>query len=397
MSRNLYSVLGLSRQAETSEIRTAYKQLAKEHHPDKGGDPEKFKELSEAHEVLSDESRRRLYDVTGSISEQEHAQKQAQQQNPFGGMPGMPHGMSSQMFGGMFPGGPGGPGHSFAQGMNSAIPQRRKEGKGPGKNQEIPLQLEDYYKGRELNVKLGRQCFCKGCKGSGGSSTKTCEQCHGRGMLNQMINMGPIQMMTQAPCPPCGGKGQQILGKCLACGGRGMSHEEKTMKIIVEPGMTPGNTIVFPGMCSDHPSFTEAGDVTVILKEADEENVDTAQWSREGSRLKMTVTVNLTESLLGTVKMLKGHPGYPNGLPVDIAIGTQNLWVGTFPGLGMPVRGTPRHGEVVITILVVPTAEEVQALKTNAILLKTCLPALAPGPGLDNNGPVSLNQGKWTA
>jgi len=390
MSRNLYSVLGVSKQADTSEIRTAYKQLAKEHHPDKGGDPEKFKQLSEAHEVLSDDSRRRLYDMTGSISEQEHAQ----QQNPFSGMP---HGMFSQMFGGMFPGGPGGPGHSFAQGMNSAIPQRRKEGKSPGKNQEIPLQLEDYYKGRELNVKLGRQCFCKTCKGSGGLSARQCDQCHGRGNLNQMINMGPIQMMTQTPCPPCGGKGQQVLGKCLACGGRGMSHEEKTMKIIVEPGMTPGNTIVFPGMCSDHPSFTEAGDVTVILKEADEENQDTAQWSREGTRLKTTVTVSLTESLLGTVKILKGHPGYPNGLPIDIAVGTQNMWVGTFPGLGMPVRGTPRHGEAVITILVVPTPEEVQALKTNAILLKTCLPTLPPGPGLDNNGPISLNQGKWTA
>ena len=70
MSRNLYSVLGVSKNAETAEIRTAYKQLAKEHHPDKGGDPEKFKELSEAHEVLSDDARRRLYDQTGSISEQ---------------------------------------------------------------------------------------------------------------------------------------------------------------------------------------------------------------------------------------------------------------------------------------------------------------------------------------
>jgi DnaJ family protein A protein 2 len=391
MSRNLYSVLGLSRDAETQEIRTAYKQLAKEHHPDKGGDPEKFKELSEAHEVLSDDSRRRLYDMTGSISEQEHAQAQ---QSPFGGMPGgMPHGMFSQMFGGMFPGGQGG--QSFAQGMNSAMPQRRREGKGPGKNQEIPLQLDDYYKGRELNVKLGRQCFCKGCKGTGGASTKACDQCKGRGVLNQMINMGPIQMMAQTPCPPCGGKGEQVLGKCVTCQGRGMTHEEKTMKIIVEPGMMPGNTIVFQGMCSDHPSFTEAGDVTVILKDADEENADTALWSREGTRLKTTVTVSLTESLLGTIKVIKGHPGYPNGLPIDIAVGTQNLWVGTFPGLGMPVRGTPRHGEAVITVLVVPTPEEVQALKTNAILLKTCLPALAPGPGFD--GPVSLNQGKWTA
>jgi DnaJ-class molecular chaperone len=174
-----------------------------------------------------------------------------------------------------------------------------------------------------------------------------------------------------------------------------MTHEEKNLKINVEPGMMPGNTIVFSGMCSDHPSFTDAGDVTVILKEADEENPFTALWAREGSRLKTTVTVSLTESLLGTIKMIKGHPGYPNGLPIDIAVGIQNMWVGTFPGLGMPIRGTPRHGEAVITVLVVPTPEELQALKTNAILLKTCLPTLAPAA--DTSGPVSLNQGKWTA
>ena len=377
MSKNLYSILGVSRQAETSEIRSAYKQLAKEHHPDKGGDPEKFKELNQAHEVLSDDSKRRHYDMTGSINQDDHSNMQ---QSPFGGIHAS---MFSQMFGGMFPG--------------PSMSPRKQEGKGPGKNQEIPLQLDDYYKGRELNIKLGRQCFCKTCKGSGGSSTKPCDQCHGRGILNQMVNMGPIQMLAQTPCPPCNGKGQQTIGKCQACNGRGMAHEEKNMKINVEPGMMPGNTIVFSGMCSDHPSFTEAGDVTVILKEADEENPDVAQWSREGSRLKATITINLTESLLGTIKVLKGHPGYPNGLPIDIAVGTQNLWSGTFPGLGMPVRGTPRYGEAVITVLLVPTAEEVQALKTNAILLKTCLPSLPPAPGSDANGPVSLNQGKWTA
>jgi DnaJ-class molecular chaperone len=82
--------------------------------------------------------------------------------------------------------------------------------------------------------------------------------------------------------------------------------------------MMPGNTIIFSGLCSEHPQFTEAGDVTVILREADEESEETGQWSREGSRLKRTVTINLTEALLGTIKMVKGHPGYPNGLPIEI-------------------------------------------------------------------------------
>ena len=378
MSRNLYSVLGVSKNAETAEIRTAYKQLAKEHHPDKGGDPEKFKQLSEAHEVLSDESRRRMYDMTGSISEQGVGR-------PFDNDFPMPD-IFSHMFGGMFPGGPN---------MGQNISGRKRDGKGPGKNQEIPLRLIDFYQGRNLSIKLGRQCFCKGCKGSGGTSTRTCEHCGGRGQVNQVAQMGPIQVVSQSQCPPCSGKGQQVSGKCLTCGGRGMMHEEKTMDVKVEPGMLPGNTLIFPGMCSDHPSFTEAGDVTVILRESEEDNADTALWSREGSRLKISVGLSLSEALLGTIKLVKGHPGYPNGVPIEIPVGVQNMWTGTFPGLGMPVRGTPRFGEAVITVLVSPTEAELVALKANGVAMKSFMPN--KNSPVDPNATISLNVGKWTA
>ena len=174
-----------------------------------------------------------------------------------------------------------------------------------------------------------------------------------------------------------------------------MAHEEKNMEVKVEPGMMSGNTLVFPGMCSDHPSFTEAGDVTVILRESDEDNADTAQWSREGTRLKTTVTVGLSEALLGAIKVVKGHPGYPNGLPLEIPVGVQNLWSGTFPGLGMPIRGTPRFGDAIITVLVSPTDAELQALKANGLMMRTFMPAVQSS--LDPNATVSLNVGKWTA
>jgi DnaJ-class molecular chaperone len=147
-------------------------------------------------------------------------------------------------------------------------------------------------------------------------------------------------------------------------------------------------------MCSDHPQFTEAGDVTVILREA-EESHDAGNWCREGSRLKTTVTVNLTEALVGTIKMVKGHPGYPNGLPIEIPVGVQNMWIGTFSGLGMPIRGTPRYGDALITVLVAPTDIEIQSLKVNGIMLKTFMPALGPVEGTE--GAISLNIGKWQA
>ena len=380
MDRDLYTVLGVSKTAETSEIRSAYKQLAKEHHPDKGGDPEKFKELSQAHEVLSDEERRKMYDITGSVSEQ------GQGGGPFGG--GMPFPMSemfSGMFGGMFPGGPMGPG---GMGMRQG---RRQEGKAPGKSQDLPLRISDYYNGRTLSVKLGRHSFCKVCKGSGAASTSQCTDCGGQGQVRQMIHMGPIQMLSQGPCHPCQGKGQRNSGTCTGCDGRGLLPDEKSLEIKIEPGMMSGNTIVFSGMCSDSQGYTEPGDVTVVLREADEEG-DARGWAREGTKLKTSITINLTESLLGTTKILKGHPGFPNGVPLEIPAGVQNMWTGSIPTLGMPVRGTPKFGEAYISVLVIPTTEELAALNKNASLLQTAFPNLPQVP----NSPEVPKSGRWS-
>ena len=380
--RDLYSVLGVNRNAETSEIRTAYKQLAKEHHPDKGGDPEKFKELSQAHEVLSDEKRRKMYDMTGSINE--GGGGPGGPGGPFAG--GMPFPMSEMfggMFGGMFPGGP--MGH---MGGNN----RRREGKSPGKSQDIPLRISDYYSGRHLSVKLGRQVFCGGCKGSGAESTETCPECQGQGQVRQLVQMGPIQMISHGPCNMCRGKGQKTIGQCNECQGRGLLPEEKALEINIEPGMMSGNTIVFPGMCSDSQGYSEPGDVTVVLREADEEG-DSRGWVREGTRLKTSITVNLTEALIGTVKVLKGHPGFPNGVPIEIPAGVQSMWSGTMPGLGMPIRGTPKFGEAFISVLVIPTAEELAALKQQNTLLKSMLPQQPPVP----ESSETVRSGRWFA
>ena len=385
--RDLYTVLGVNRNADTSEIRTAYKQLAKEHHPDKGGDPEKFKELSQAHEILSDEGKRKYYDMTGNISEQGGAGGPGGPGGPFGGMPfggGMPE-MFSHMFGGMFPGGPfGGPGASGGPGG------RRREGKSPGKTQDLPLRIADYFHGRNLNVKFGRSVFCKGCKGSGAASTQKCDTCNGQGQVKQVVQMGPMQMLSQGPCPTCRGKGEKNVGQCDGCQGRGLLPDEKTLDIKIEPGMMSGNTVVFSGMCSDHPGFTESGDVTVVLREAEEEG-DAASWLREGNKLKTSTKLTLSESILGTTKVLFGHPGFPRGVPIEIPPGVQNMWTGTIPTLGMPIRGTPKFGEAYVTVLVIPTAEELNALKTQSTLLKAALPPVGSVPECSETTRI----GKW--
>ena len=386
---DLYSVLGVSRNAETSEIRTAYKQLAKEHHPDKGGDPEKFKEVSQAHEILCDSTRRKVYDMTGNTSDQPE-QSPFSQGHPFGHGQGMPFGngvpfgmpeMFGNMFGGMFPG----------ANMGGGV-KKRREGKAPGKTQEIPLRIADYYHGRQISVKFARQVFCKPCKGSGAASTKKCEQCNGQGQVRQVIQMGPMNMVTDAPCPACRGAGEQGTGQCNGCQGKGLLQEAKNLEIKVEPGMMPGNTVVFSGMCSDNPGFTEAGDVTVILRDSEEEN-EAARWMREGNKLKTNITINLTEALLGTTKILYGHPGFANGVPVQVSAGVQNLWTGTIPGLGMPIRGTPKFGEAFITVVIVPTDEELVMLRSNTEKVSQIMPPLPPTPS-SSEAPRS---GTWAA
>jgi len=168
--------------------------------------------------------------------------------------------------------------------------------------------------------------------------------------------------------------------------------EEKSLDIKIEPGMMSGNTIVFSGLCSDNPAFTEAGDLTMILRDAEEDG-DAKQWMRDGNRLKTSLTINLTESLLGTTRVLKGHPGFPNGVPIEIPAGVQNMWTGTIPTLGMPIRGTPKFGEAYVSVVIVPTADELDALKANSSLLKSAMPSIPPM----EECPETARLGRWSA
>jgi len=199
-------------------------------------------------------------------------------------------------------------------------------------------------------------------------------------------------MLSQGICSACRGKGEKPVGKCNGCQGRGVLPEEKTLEITIEAGMMAGNTVVFSGMCSDSQGYTEPGDVTVVLREAEEEG-DARNWIREANRLKTSIKINLTDALLGTKKLLYGHPGFPNGVPIEIPPGVQNMWSGTMPGLGMPIRGTPKFGEAYVSVIVVPTLEELVALKQQMQLLKSMFPQQPLCPETSE----TVRVGKWAA
>jgi DnaJ family protein A protein 2 len=349
---DLYTVLGVSKEADTNEIKKAFKKLAMTHHPDKGGDPEEFKKLQHAHEVLTDDQKRKVYDMTGSDN------GEMPQGGPFGG--GMPFDMGD-LFGGLF--GMGGP----MGGMGGPRVNRVKRPQGPPKTIELPLTLKDYYLGKKLQVKFERAKFCKACKGEGATSFQSCGTCKGQGVVRQMVMMGPIHMVNEGPCRDCNGQGKSASGNCYVCSGKKVRPEEKQIEVNIEPGMKPGDVLVFSKECSDDPSYEEPGDVHILLQEARGDD----SWDRKGDDLETQVQLTLSESLLGCTKTLAGHPGYPDGLTIQIECGVQNNKTLIYQGKGMIKKGaTVTHGNLHCKMHINVTDKDREVLKRNEPVLK---------------------------
>lgn len=357
---NLYDILGVSKGADTNEIRKAFKKQALVHHPDRGGDQEKFKQIQHAHDILTDERRRQVYDMTGSEDENAGG----------GGFPGgVPFDIGS-IFSGMADFGGMGMGGMFGMpGMGGMSGQRRggsrmKIPKAPPKVQEIPLTLHDYYHGRHFQVKFERQKFCDVCKGEGATSFQSCSPCQGRGIQRQVMMMGPIHVVNEGPCGECQGSGKKASGNCYVCQGKKTRPQEKTLDVKIEAGMKPGEMLVFEKECSDDPNFEEPGDVHLLLQEADGDE----GWTRKGDDLYTNLSISLGETLLGCVKSVKGHPGFPEGLPVTVPWGTQNKQVLVVHEQGM-TKKSGGHGNLHVEIHVTVTEKDRDILERNKPLL----------------------------
>jgi DnaJ family protein A protein 2 len=354
MADTLYKVLGVARGADADEIKKAYRKQALLSHPDKGGDPEKFKQVQKAYEILSDDQRRAMYDQTGSeqdMSNEIPFSPFGPGGTPFGGMPfgggGVPFDIGS-MFG-MF-----GPGMPQPQGA------KRRGGKAPPKIHEMPVSLWDYYHGKRVKIQFERQKFCEPCKGDGAEKYDTCAGCGGSGMRQQVIMMGPMRAVTHAPCTDCRGEGKRISLVCKSCNGKKFVTQEKVLEVTIAAGMRPKGVIVFEKECSDQHEYVEAGDVHIVLQEADEEN----RFKRIAGTddLQVATTIGLRDSLLGCTERLAGHPGHPQGLPIDIPVGVQNGETIVIAGEGMP-RKEGGRGDLRLLVSVRATDAEKSVLK----------------------------------
>lgn len=302
--RDYYEVLGVSKTATADEIKQAYRRKAKECHPDLHPDDktaeERFKELNEANEVLSDPDKRARYDQFGFDGPSMGAGGAGG--NPFGGMDFGGMGFDSifdQIFGG---------------GMGTTS-RRQGPVQGADLRYELRITFEEAARGCEKSFDFYRNENCKTCGGSGakpGTEPVTCQTCHGTGQ----VRSGGGFMVTVRTCPTCGGTGKVIQDKCTACGGSGRTRVKRTATVKVPAGIDNGQTIVMNGQGEPGLRGGPNGDlyINVIVKPH-------KLFRRDGYDLRLEFPISFTQAALGAdvdIPTLNGPVKY------HIPEGTQN-------------------------------------------------------------------------
>uniref|UniRef100_A0A6M2DKK9 Putative dnaj c chaperone protein n=1 Tax=Xenopsylla cheopis TaxID=163159 RepID=A0A6M2DKK9_XENCH len=277
-----YDVLGVKPGCTPEDLKKAYRKLALKYHPDKNpNEGERFKLISQAYEVLSDPAKKSIYDQGG-----EQALKEGG-----GGAGGFssPMDLFDMFFGGGFSGGRGG---------------RRRERRGKDVIHQLPVSLEELYKGAVRKLALQKNVICDKCEGRGGKkgAVEQCPTCRGSGMQVQIQQLGPgMIQQIQSVCSECRGSGERINPKdrCKQCQGRKTVRERKILEVHVDKGMTDGQKIVFAGEGDQEPEL-EPGDIVIVLDEKDHPN-----FKRSGSDLILRMNIQLVEALCGFQKVVK--------------------------------------------------------------------------------------------
>jgi len=269
-NKKLYEVLGVGKEVSSNEIKKAYFKLAKEHHPDKGGDPEKFKEIQAAYEVLSNPEKKEIYDKYGLDG----------LTNGGGGMDPF-----ADLLGGLFGGGRRGGGGAKQQRKVKPVVK------------EIKVKLEDVYAGKLLKIPHKKQKVCEECEGKGGKNAKKCTKCKGHGVVEKIVQLGPgFLSSSRAPCPDCNGEGTTYAkeDKCKNCTGKCVLQENKTLEVAIEPGIPNEHMIQFHGDGDEIPGAL-AGDLYIkVLIEPHK------HFERKGADLYYKKKISLYEALTGT-------------------------------------------------------------------------------------------------
>ncbi len=288
--RDYYEVLGIAKGASAEEIKKAYRKLALKYHPDYNpGDKdaeEKFKEINEANEILSDPAKRQKYDQFGFAGVD--PSYGAGQGGGFGGFDA--EGMDlGDLFGSFFGGGFGG---GFGGRSNPNAPR-----KGSDIRVRITLSFDEAVHGCKKSITITRQNVCPDCNGTGaanGSAPETCPDCGGRGYTVRQTRTPLGVMQSQQPCVRCGGKGKIVKNPCKTCHGGGKVATRKTLEVNIPAGIDDDQSIALRGMGDAGINGGPAGDVIVMVSVRTDE-----LFQRDGYDVWVTVPITYSQAVLG--------------------------------------------------------------------------------------------------
>ncbi|MBE6414755.1 MAG: molecular chaperone DnaJ [Verrucomicrobiaceae bacterium] len=338
---DFYKILGVEKNATAQEIKKAYRKLAMKYHPDRNPNnkeaEEKFRQASEAYEVLSDDDKRAKYDQFGHA-----AFKNGMGGASYGNGGFDPFDIFREAFGGM--NGGGSSFFDFFSGMGGGARQHDANApeRGSDIRAEIEITLEDAAKGASKTIRYSRLVECPECKGSGsksGSGRKSCPKCHGSGQV--FMSSGPIRFSQ--PCPDCRGTGVVIEDPCLKCSGEGRIKERTEVKFDIPAGVHTGSRFRKSGMGNAGVNGGSYGDLFIVIYVREHD-----VYERDDDDLYRNIDIRFTLAALGGVIEIQTITGKKTEL--KIPAGTQAGALLRVKGQGMPRLNSSSAGDLYLKI-----------------------------------------------
>lgn len=338
MPRDYYEVLGIAKTATQDEIKKAYRSLAKKYHPDVSTEAKevaeaKFKEISEAYEILSDEEKRKLYDQYGHDGVKNSFGQDGFSWDDFTRADDISD-IFGDIFGGMFGGRGRGRSRSSAQ-------------QGDSLRYDLEISLEDVLNGKKVNLDIPHAILCDACKGTGGKDGKvtTCKTCGGQGQVQRVARSPFGNMVTVSECPDCRGRGKTSEEKCPNCRGSGRVTKEAKISLNIPKGIEDGMRLRVAGEGNAGYNGGPAGDLYVVIHVKDDKTFD-----RDGANLWTGITVSYPKLVIGgeeKVKTLEGET-----VMLKIPAGTDVGTVLRIPGKGLPRMNSTSRGDLMVRVSV---------------------------------------------
>jgi len=344
--KDYYEVLGVGKSASDDEIKKAFRRLAVQHHPDRGGSEDDFKEVNEAYEVLKDHDKRKRYDQFGHAGVGSSASSSG---DPFAGFSGFGFGQGEQV---NFDFGDLGLGDIFGSffGGDMGGGRGRRQSRGRDVETNIEITFEQAIFGTEVQLRLNMEDICEHCKGTTvepGYKLEACDRCEGSGQITNVTRTIFGNIRQASTCPKCHGSGQIPEKVCSVCHGKGTQRKNQNITLKVPPGIDDGATIRLR-QHGEAIAGGAKGDLYVNIRVKPHK-----QFTREGDLILSTEHISMVDAALGTEIEVDTVDG---PVRMKIPIGTQSGSDFKLSGHGVPhLRGSGRGAHIVTIQVDTPT------------------------------------------